>query len=207
MQPPGLRMEWDTLTVPRVDNRTSLGNLPRCNRPLSWSANCNIIKLLCKCLHGNLRVASEPQKMDRTWKWMFRDEVKQIPKALVRATKFTVIQCHDLRMSLIRIYSWKPLLHVLYRLKRSFGQGNISTSVCQEFCPWGGYLTRHPDTPSDQAGTPLDQAGTPRTRLLRDQAGTPTPRTRHPPDQRPDIPRTRHPPGPDPLDQAGTPPS
>ena len=29
-------------------------------------------------------------------------------------------------------------LEVCYRPKRSFGQGNIFRSVCQEFCPRGG---------------------------------------------------------------------
>ena len=68
--------------------------------------------------------------------------------------------------------------------KRSFGQGNIFRSVCQEFCPQGvgGCLSACWDT------TPPLGAG--------------APWTRHPPDQgrpRPDTPRrdppgTRHPP-------------
>ena len=68
----------------------------------------------------------------------------------------------------------------IYRPKRSFGQGNIFTSVCQEFCPQGGgYLTRNP--PQDPAGTPPGPG-------------------RY-------TPRDQTPPGPDtPPDQAGSPP-
>ena len=68
-----------------------------------------------------------------------------------------------------------------YRPKRSFGQGNIFTSVCQEFCPQGG-------------GVP-DQA-------------PPWIRQVHPPRPGRYTPRTRHPPGPGrytPRDQTGTP--
>ena len=84
--------------------------------------------------------------------------------------------------------------------KRSLGQGNIFSSVCQEFCTRGGVcLSAYWDTtpPPHQAkgpGTPLEQTppgpGTPR-------AGTaPTleqtcPQTRHPPPNR--YPQSRHP--------------
>ena len=89
-----------------------------------------------------------------------------------------------------------------YRPKRSFGQGNIFTSMCHSVHR-GEYLTRH--TPCDQAGTPPrtrqvhppDQAGTPP-----DQAGTP-PGQVHPPDQV-HPPWTRYPPGQVHPPQAGT---
>ena len=44
------------------------------------------------------------------------------------------------------------LLH-FYRPKQSFGQGNIFTSVCQEFCPRGGGV---PDQAPPGWRTPLD---------------------------------------------------
>ena len=67
------------------------------------------------------------------------------------------------------------------------GQGNIFTSVCQEFCPQGGCL------PHCMLGyNPLDQAATPQTR----QTPPPRPGT-HPPDQADTTP---------PPDQAATPP-
>ena len=86
------------------------------------------------------------------------------------------------------------------------GQGNIFTSVCQEFCPQGGRVSA-----SVHAGIyPLDQADTPRTWWTPpglvdtpplDQADPPGP-GRHPPDLA-DTPQTRqiHP-----RDQADTPP-
>ena len=90
---------------------------------------------------------------------------------------------------------------------RSLGQGNIFTSVCQEFCSQGG---------STWAGTPWGQVHLPWTRY--------TPRTRytpqtqvHPPDQV--LPWTRYtpqdqvhspkpgtPPGPGTTPRPGTPP-
>ena len=82
-----------------------------------------------------------------------------------------------------------------YRPKRSFGRGNIFTSVCQEFCPQEGVLDQAPPrtrqvhpprtrqlphppgpdtTPPDQAGTPPWDQTPPGTRHLpRDQAGPP----------------------------------
>ena len=45
----------------------------------------------------------------------------------------------------------------IYRPRRSFGLGNIFTSVCQEFCPQGGgYLTRHPP-PGPRPPPPREQ--------------------------------------------------
>ena len=81
------------------------------------------------------------------------------------------------------------------------GQGNIFTSVCQEFCPRGGgegvCLSACWDTPPDQApppGTrhpsPPDQAPTPP-----DQAPTP-PGPGTPPDQGPPRGQGEPPPGP-----------
>ena len=32
----------------------------------------------------------------------------------------------------------RVLIHIITTRKRSFGQGNIFSSVCQEFCSWGG---------------------------------------------------------------------
>ena len=76
----------------------------------------------------------------------------------------------------------RPLLPAATKL----GQGNIFTSVCQEFCPQGGRVS-----PSVHAGIP------PRTRHPPwDQAHHP-PQTRHPP-------RTRHPPGADPPETRHT---
>ena len=71
------------------------------------------------------------------------------------------------------------------------GQGNIFTSVCQEFCPQGEEgvcLSACWDTPDPQA--PRDQT----------PLGADTPQTRHPPSSRPPSPISR-PPGP------GTPPA
>ena len=103
------------------------------------------------------------------------------------------------------------------------GQGNIFTSVCQEFCPRGGgglpqcmlgYTIHPPPGPARQ--TPPDQADPPGTRQTPPGAGDPPPRTRQtPPDQadpptplgagdsprdQADPPRSRRPPG------AGNPP-
>ena len=94
------------------------------------------------------------------------------------------------------------------------GQGNIFTSVCQEFCPRGGGRVsasvhagvHHPNPPQGAdppdppgsrhppgPGTPPEQTppepGTPRTRHpLPPGADTPSPGSRHPPDH-------VHPPG------------
>ena len=78
---------------------------------------------------------------------------------------------------------------ILLPAATKLGQGNIFTSVCQEFCPRGGVClsacwdtppwTRHPPDqapPQTRHPTPPDQAPP------RDQA-RPSPRTRHPPDQ------------------------
>ena len=98
-----------------------------------------------------------------------------------------------------------PLLYLryddIYRPKRSFGQGNIFTRVCDSVHRGEGGVPDQPPpgpgrytplqagTPPFQAGTPLDQAGTPPL-----QAGTP--RQVHPPTR---YPQQVHPP-------AGTPP-
>ena len=74
-------------------------------------------------------------------------------------------------------------------------QGNIFTSVCQEFCPQGESACW--DTP------PWDQAPPPRSRHppgADTPPGPDTPRTRHhPPRADPPGPDTPHPPGADPL--------
>ena len=78
------------------------------------------------------------------------------------------------------------------------GQGNIFTSVCQEFCPQGGRVSA-----SLHAGIPPLGADTPRTRYPPWTRRT-TPWSRPPPEQTPleaDNPQTRH----SPWDQ--TPPS
>ena len=87
-----------------------------------------------------------------------------------------------------------------YRSKRSFGQGNIFTSLCHSVHRGGGTW---PGTPRDQAGTPPDQAGTPqdqtppRTRQEPPPGpGRNPPGTKHHPLwTRQEPPGTRHPPG------------
>ena len=79
------------------------------------------------------------------------------------------------------------------------GQGNIFTSVCQEFCPHGGRVsasvhagTHHPpraDTPREQTPPPPLTRQTP-------------PGSRHTPPDQADPPGSRH----TPPDQANTPP-
>ena len=77
------------------------------------------------------------------------------------------------------------------------GQGNIFTSVCQEFCPQGGCL------PQCMLGYP------PRSRPPRDQAPPPgaDPQEQTPPPGTRPTPRSRHPPGtrPTPRDQTPSP--
>ena len=64
--------------------------------------------------------------------------------------------------------------------KRSLGQGNIFSSMCQEFCSQegGGSASVHAGIPP-----PLPGADTPQSRHPPDQASprTDTPQTRHPP--------------------------
>ena len=84
---------------------------------------------------------------------------------------------------------------ILLPAATKLGQGNIFTSVCQEFCPGGGEgvcLSACWDTP-------------PWTRHPPDQA---PPKTRHPSsrDQARPSPRTRHPPGPGRPPEAAAPP-
>ena len=64
-------------------------------------------------------------------------------------------------------------IYIYYRPKRSFGQGNVFTPVCDSVNGGEEYLTRHPRRdqagnppgpgryPPEQAGTPPDQGGTP----------------------------------------------
>ena len=98
--------------------------------------------------------------------------------------------------------------------KRSLGQGNIFSRVCQEFCSQGGLpqymLGYHPPPPQEQT-TPWDQAprpdtplapGTPRDQAL-PRADTTPPQHQAPPG--PGTPQSRHPPPPStrhPQDQA-----
>ena len=87
----------------------------------------------------------------------------------------------------------KRLKHLVTARKRSFGQGNIFRSVCQEFCPQGG---------STWAGTPPRTRYTPPDQVHSPKPGTP-PRTRYTPQTR-YSPQTRYTsPGPDtsPRDQ------
>ena len=85
------------------------------------------------------------------------------------------------------------------------GQGNIFTSMCQEFCPQGGGegvclsacwdTPPRPGTPPPQTRPPRDQAHPPRTRHTPPGPGTPPGRPGTPPgDQAPPW-ETRHPPG------------
>ena len=77
----------------------------------------------------------------------------------------------------------RPLVN-FYRPQTKLRKGNVLTSVCQEFCPWGGeypsmHLGRHPPsryTPqvgTPPAGTPPWE-GTPPSRYT-SLAGTPAP--------------------------------
>ena len=83
---------------------------------------------------------------------------------------------------------------VITARKQSLGQGNIFTSVCQEFCSWGEYLGRY--TPQDQVH-PLGPGIPPRTRYTpQDQVHPPG--WVHPPSRTRYTPRDQvHPPGPD----------
>ena len=82
-----------------------------------------------------------------------------------------------------------------YWPQRSCGQGNIFTSVCQEFCPQGGGLPQcmmgyhhyHPLPRPDSPRPDSPRPDTPQTRH------TPPPGTRHPPPTR-HPPQNRHPP-------------
>ena len=78
------------------------------------------------------------------------------------------------------------------------GQGNIFTSVCQEFCPQGGRVSasvhagvHHPNPP--QGADPPDPPGSRHPPWTRHPTRADTPRTRHPPDQAPPPSRSRHP--------------
>ena len=63
--------------------------------------------------------------------------------------------------------------------KRSLGQGNIFSSVCQEFCPQeGGIPACPPDQTPPGAGIPPDQAPPP---LGPDPPGAGTPQDQAPP--------------------------
>ena len=82
------------------------------------------------------------------------------------------------------------------------GQGNIFTSVCQEFCPQGGYLvwslggctwSGHrgvPGRPPFEQVHPLPESGT----VPPPEPGTPPPQTRNPPGPG-TPPQTRYTPG------------
>ena len=76
------------------------------------------------------------------------------------------------------------------------GQGNIFTSVCQEFCPQGGRVSASvhagihspgANTPQEQTPPPLGADTPPRSRPPRADTH---PRSRHPPGSRP--PQSRH---------------
>ena len=96
----------------------------------------------------------------------------------------SIVKCyHDCTGQVFKPFLLRRELFHIYRPKRSFGQGNIFTSVCQEFCPRGrGYLTRHP--PPDQAGTPLSPPP-PGTRHPPPVPGQEPPRDQTPPQTRP----------------------
>ena len=85
--------------------------------------------------------------------------------------------------------------------KRSLGQGNIFSSVCQEFCSRGGLPQcmlgyHHHPHPPPQEQTP------PRSRHFPPEADNPPPEAD--PSEAP-PPRSRHPPGADPPPEADTP--
>ena len=93
-------------------------------------------------------------------------------------------------IQIIKSFNWEQSVNLLPAATK-LGQGNIFTSVCQEFCPQGGCLPQcmlgyttppgpDPHPPPDQAHTPPGSTQHP-------------PGSRHPPDQ-------AHP-----LDQAHTP--
>ena len=63
---------------------------------------------------------------------------------------------------------------VLLPVATKLGQGNIFTSMCQEFCPQGGRVSA-----SVHAGIP------PRSRHQYHPRGADTPQSRHPPEQTP----------------------
>ena len=91
-------------------------------------------------------------------------------------------------------------------------EGNIFTSVCQEFCPQGGEgvcLSACWDTPPEQtppgADTPQEQTPYPPEQTPPSRSRPPSPGPDTPPEQtpsqeqtppRPDTPLTRHPPSP-----------
>ena len=82
-------------------------------------------------------------------------------------------------------------VHFNYRPQTSLGQGNIFSSVCQEFCSQGGYLGRFPPRKyTPWAGTPPGQVP---------PLGRYTPGQLHPPGQVPPLrrytPGQLHPPG------------
>ena len=57
-------------------------------------------------------------------------------------------------------HEWKHYLLVITAHKRSLEQGNIFSSMCQEFCSQGGgvCLNAYRDTTPPRAGTPWEQA-------------------------------------------------
>ena len=76
------------------------------------------------------------------------------------------------------IMSCDVVVNFITACKRSLEQGNIFSSMCQEFCSqgWGVCLSACWDT------TPPHGPGTPQTRH---PTGPGTPQSRHPPDQAP----------------------
>ena len=79
----------------------------------------------------------------------------------------------------------KPVLYgylLFIARKRSLGQGNIFSSVCQEFCPQVGVcLSAYWDTTHPPPGPPNPLQQTPPR--SRHPAGADIPQRRHPPDQ------------------------
>ena len=75
------------------------------------------------------------------------------------------------------------------------GQGNIFTSVCQEFCPQGGggrvSASVHAGIPPPDQAPPRDQAHPPGPGIPLSRP----PGTRHPPPETRHTPPSRHPPG------------
>ena len=90
-------------------------------------------------------------------------------------------RCKNITLATTLLQPVKITYLNFYRPQRSCGQGNIFTSMCQEFCPQGGgSASVHdgiPPPPPPWPDTPPEQTP-PRT----DPPRTDTPQTRHPPE-------------------------